>query len=184
MRLYDDVDNPLNPATAVAAGAAIFAEELFRSGDASLAVLDYHGVTPDAFGVRAREPDPHRPGERRETLAVLVPALTRVPFEGRRTFRKRGGANVLPVEVLEGRTLSEATALGRFHVELDDALPDGAPVDVTLRIGRDGVLSLEVRDPKTGASRATALRDAEGLYADDELEARRHMIAALAIERG
>lgn len=184
VRLYDDVDNPLNPATAVAAGAAIFAEELFRSGDASLAVLDYHGVTPDAFGVRAREPDPHRPGERRETLAVLVPALTRVPFEGKRTFRKRGGAKVLPVEVLEGRTLSEATALGRFHVELDDALPDGAPVDVTLRIGRDGVLSLEVRDPKTGASRATALRDAEGLYADDELEARRHMIAALAIERG
>ena len=184
VRLYDDVDNPLNPATAVAAGAAIFAEELFRSGDASLAALDYHGVTPDAFGVRAREPDPHRPGERRETLAVLVPALTRVPFEGKRTFRKRGGAKMLPVEVLEGRTLSEATALGRFHVELDEALPDGAPVDVTLRIGRDGVLSLEVRDPKTGAARATALRDAEGLYADDELEARRHMIAALTIERG
>lgn len=91
---------------------------------------------------------------------------------------------MLPVEVLEGRTLSEATALGRFHVELDEALPDGAPVDVTLRIGRDGVLSLEVRDPKTGAARATALRDAEGLYADDELEARRHMIAALTIERG
>jgi hypothetical protein len=36
-----------------------------------------------------------------------------------------------------------------------------APVDVTLRIGRDGVLSVEVRDPKTGAVRATALRDAD-----------------------
>ncbi|MFO0645807.1 MAG: Hsp70 family protein [Polyangiales bacterium] len=184
VRIFDDVDNPLNPSTAVAAGAAIFAEQLFRSGDPSLAALDYHGVTPDAFGVRAREPDPQRPGERRETLAVLVPALTRVPFEGRRTFRKRGGARVLPVEVLEGRSLSEATALGRFMVELDDALPDGAPIDVTLRIGRDGVLSLEVRDPKTGASRATALSDAEGLYADDELDARRLLVAALAIERG
>ncbi len=183
VRLYDDVDNPLNPSTAVAAGAALFAEELFRSGDATLTALDYHGVTPDAFGVRAREPDPRRPGERRETLAVLVPALTRVPFEGRRTFRKRGGARVLPVEVLEGRTLAEASPLGRFMVTLDEALPDGAPVDVTLRIGRDGVLSLEVRDPKTGASRATALADAEGLYADDELDARRHMLASLAIER-
>ncbi len=181
VRLYDDVDNPLNPSTAVAAGAALFAEQLFRSGDASLSALDYHGVTPDAFGVRAREPDPQRPGERRETLAVLVPALTRVPFEGRRTFRKRGGARVLPIEVLEGRSLSEATALGRFEVSLDEALPDGAPVDVTLRIGRDGVLSVEVRDPKTGAVRATALRDAEGLYADDELDARRLLLASLAI---
>ena len=81
---------------------------------------------------------------------MLVPALTRVPFEGRRTFRKRGGARVLPVEVLEGRSLAEATTLGRFLVTLDADLPDGAPVDVTLRIGRDGVLALEVRDPSTG----------------------------------
>ncbi len=184
VRLFDDVDHPLNPATAVASGAALFAEQLFRADDPARHALDYHGVTPDAFGVRAREPDPHRPGERRETLAVLVPAMTRVPFEGRRTFRKRGGARVLPIEVLEGRTLAEATALGRFAVELDDALPDGAPVDVTLRIGRDGVLSLDVRDPKTGSARAIALRDAEGLYADDELDARRAALAKVDVTTG
>ncbi|MFO0608768.1 MAG: Hsp70 family protein [Polyangiales bacterium] len=184
VRLHDDLDHPLNPRVAVAAGAALFAEELWRGDDRAAAALDYHGVTPDAFGVRAREPDPQRPGERRETLAVLVPALTRVPFEGRRTFRKRGGARVLPVDVLEGRSLAEATPLGRFLVELDAALPDGAPVDVTLRIGRDGVLSLEVRDPATGLARATTLADAEGLYADDELEARRAFLTALPLERG
>ena len=183
VRIYDDVDHPLNPSTAVAAGAALFAEQLWLGDDRAASALDYHGVTPDAFGVRAREPDPHRPGERRETLAVLVPALTKVPFEGRRTFRKRGGARVLPIEVLEGRLLAEATTLGRFLVEMDAGLPDGAPVDVTLRIGRDGVLSLEVRDPATGTMRATTLSDADGLYADDELAARRSLLTALPIER-
>lgn len=182
VRVFDDVDHPLNPATAVAAGAALFAEQLFHGAGDGAQAVEYHGVIPDAFGVRAKEPDPNRPGERRETLAVLVPALTRVPFEGRRTFRKRGGAKVLPVEVLEGRTLAEATPLGRFLVEMDTDLPDGAPVDVMLRVGRDGVLSLEVRDARTGQSRTTTLTDAEGLYADDEMDARRRFLAGVTLD--
>lgn len=182
VRIHDDLDHPLNPRVAVAAGAALLAEQLWHGDKRSTAALDYHGVIPDAFGVRAREADPARPGERRDTLAVLVPALTKVPFEGRRTFRKRGSSPVLPVEVLEGRSLAEATPLGRFLVEMDTALPDGAPVEVVLRIGRDGVLSLEVHDPLSGRSRATTLTDAEGLYADDELEARRAFLATLPLE--
>lgn len=178
VRLFDDVDDPLNPATAVAAGAARYAEHLAGVG----AAVDYRGVTPDALGVRAREADPARPGERREALAVLVPARTRVPFEGKRVFRKRGGARALPLEVLEGSTLAEATPLGCFAVELDAALPDGAPVEVTLAVGRDGVLRLEVRDPATDARRAVTLADAEGLYADDELEARRRWLARVSVE--
>ncbi len=175
VRLYDDAAHPLNPATAVAAGAALYAEGI-RDGSAE---VDYHGVIPDAFGVRARTPDPEREGAWRETLAVLVPALTRVPFEGRRTFRKRGTAQVLPVEVLEGRTLAEATPVGRFLVALDRDLPDGAPVEVTLRIGRDGVLGLEVRDPRSGAAREVTLTDAEGIYSDEAIDARKALLATV-----
>jgi len=179
VRLFDDVDDPLNPATAVAAGAARYAEHLAGEGSA---VVDYRGVTPDAFGVRAREADPDRPGERREALAILVPARTRVPFEGKRVFRKRGGARVLPIEVLEGSSLAEATPLGCFPVELDAALPDGATVEVTLAVGRDGVLRLSVRDPVTDTARAVTLADAEGLYADDELDERRRWLAGVSVE--
>lgn len=180
VRVVDDEDSALNPSTAVAAGAALYAAHCEGAPDAP--EVDWRGVTPDAFGVRAREPDPQRAGERRETLAVLVPARTAVPFEGRRSFRKRGGARVLPVEVLEGRSLADATPLGRFEVTLDAALPDGAPVEVLLRVARDGVLSLAVRDPTTGAAQTLTLRDAEGLYADDELDARRSLLARASIE--
>lgn len=182
VRIFDDADDPLNPACAVAAGAALYAERCFVGGAGAAA--DYHGVIPDALGVRAREADPARPGERREALAVLVPALTRVPFEGRRVFRKRGGARALPIDVLEGSSLAEATPLGRFEVALDEGVPDGAPVEVTLRVGRDGVLSLELRDPQTQRSRAVTLTDAEGLYADDELDARRAFLAGVALDAG
>ena len=182
VRIFDDADDPLNPACAVAAGAALYAERCLTEG--SKAGADYHGVIPDALGVRAREADPSRPGERREALAVLVPALTRVPFEGRRVFRKRGGARVLPIEVLEGASLSEATPLGRFEVALDEGLADGAPVEVILRVGRDGVLSLELRDPQRGSSRAVTLTDAEGLYADDEMDARRAFLAGVSLDVG
>lgn len=182
VRLFDDADDPLNPACAVAAGAALYAERLFTEG--GMAGAEYHGVIPDALGVRAREADPARPGERREALAVLVPALTRVPFEGRRVFRKRGGARVLPLDVLEGATLAEATALGRFEVALDEGMADGAPVEVILRVGRDGVLSVELRDPQTQRSRAVTLTDAEGLYADDEMDVRRAFLASVALDVG
>ena len=182
VRIFDDADDPLNPACAVAAGAALYAERCFTDGGKPGA--DYHGVIPDALGVRAREADPSRPGERREALAVLVPGLTRVPFEGRRVFRKRGGARVLPIDVLEGSSLAEATPLGRFAVALEDDLPDGAAVEVILRVGRDGVLSLEVRDPQTQRSRAVTLSDAEGLYADDELDMRRAFLAGVGMDFG
>jgi molecular chaperone DnaK len=182
VRIFDDADDPLNPACAVAAGAALYAERCFTDG--GKAAADYHGVIPDALGVRAREADPARPGERREALAVLVPALTKVPFEGRRVFRKRGGARVLPIDVLEGATLSEATPLGRFEVALDEGLADGSPVEVILRVGRDGVLSLELRDPKSGRSRSVTLTDAEGLYADDEMDARRAFLAGVTLDAG
>lgn len=178
-RIFDDEASPLNPATAVAAGAALFAARC--EGDEGPAV-EWRGVTPDAFGVRAREADPTRAGERRETLAVLVPARTSVPFEGRRSFRKRGGAKALPIEVLEGRSLADATPLGRFEVEFDQALADGAPVEVLLRVARDGVLSLAVRDATTGALRELALHSPEGLYADDELDARRQLLARVELE--
>jgi molecular chaperone DnaK (HSP70) len=180
VRIFDDADSPLNPAMAVASGAALYAAHC-EGVDAQAAVA-WRGVTPDAFGVRAREADPHRAGERRETLAVLVPARTSVPFEGRRTFRKRGGARVLPVEVLEGRSLADATPLGRFELRLDADLPDGAPVDVTLRVGRDGVLSLAVREPTTGETQEVTLAATEGLYADDEMDARRTMLAGVALD--
>jgi molecular chaperone DnaK len=182
VRLFDDADDPLNPACAVAAGAALYAERCFTEG--SKAAGEYHGVIPDALGVRAREADPARPGERREALAVLVPALTKVPFEGRRVFRKRGGARVLPIDVLEGATLAEATPLGRCEVDPDADLPDGSPVEVILRVGRDGVLSLELRDPQTQRSRAVTLRGADGLYADDELDVRRAFLAEVAMDVG
>lgn len=179
VRLFDDVDDPMNPATAVASGAARYAEQ--RAAEAP--VMDYHGVTPDALGVRAREADPSRPGERREALAVLVPARTRVPFEGRRVFRKRGGAGVLPIEVLEGASLVEASVLGRFDVALPADLADGAPVEVVLDVARDGVLSLGVRDPASDRVERVTLRDAEGLYADDEIEARRQWLSTVSIDR-
>lgn len=176
VRLFDDPDDPLNPALAIASGAALWAEKL-ADGD-GLAEA-WRGVIPDALGVRAREADPTRPGERRETMAMLVPALTSVPFEGRRVFRKRGTATVLPVEVLEGRSLSDATPLGRFEIFLPSSIPDGAPVEVLLRIGRDGVLSLAVRDPETDTTRTVTLDDTDGLYADDELSDRRQRLAAI-----
>ncbi|MDB4932780.1 MAG: 2-alkenal reductase, partial [Myxococcaceae bacterium] len=182
VRIFDDADDPLNPACAVAAGAALYAERCFTDG--GKAAGDYHGVIPDALGVRAREADPARPGERREALAVLVPALTKVPFEGRRVFRKRGGARVLPIDVLEGSSLAEATPLGRFAVDLDADLPDGSPVEVILRVGRDGVLALELRDPQTQRSRAVTLSGADGLYADDELDVRRAFLAGVAMDVG
>ncbi len=175
VRLYDDAAHPLNPATAVAAGAALYADGLTRED----ARVDYRGVIPDALGVRARERDAG--GTPRETLAVLVPTGTRVPYEGRKTFRKRGSAATLPIEVLEGGSLAEAVSVGRFSVALDTEVADGADVEVTLRIDRAGVLSLDVRDPRTGALRAVDLSNLEGLYADDELESRKAMLAAVTL---
>ena len=62
VRIFDDADDPLNPACAVAAGAALYAERC--SADGGRAAADYHGVIPDALGVRAKEADPARPGAR------------------------------------------------------------------------------------------------------------------------
>ena len=80
------------------------------------------------------------------------------------------------------RSNENATPLGRFEVALDEGMADGAPVEVILRVGRDGVLSLELRDPQTQRSRAVTLRDADGLYADDELDVRRAFLAGVALD--
>jgi hypothetical protein len=93
----------------------------------------------------------------------------------------RGGGTTLPIEVFEGRTEREATAVGTYMFTFDRAMPDGAPVEVELDVQPNGVLVLRVRDRATGATREATLTEA-GLYGDDELTSRREWLRAVRIE--
>jgi hypothetical protein len=143
--------------------------------------IEIRGVLPDAFSVRAFAPDPTQPSGRRAVLHTLVPAGTATPFTGRAGFYMRGGGNTLPIEVFEGRTEREATAVGTYTFEFDRAMPDGAPVEVELDVAPNGVLVLRVRDRQSGATREATLSEA-GLYGDDELVSRRDWLRNVRVE--
>ncbi len=178
--VFDQADHPLNPQTIVASGAAMYGAAIAQQGNKS-AVVEIRGVLPDAFSVRAYAPDPTQPSGRRAVLHTLIAAGTPTPFTGRAAFYMRGGGTTLPIEVFEGRTEREATAVGTYMFTFDRAMPDGAPVEVELDVQPNGVLVLRVRDRATGATREATLTEA-GLYGDDELTSRREWLRAVRIE--
>ncbi|MFO0559336.1 MAG: Hsp70 family protein [Polyangiales bacterium] len=178
--VFDQADHPLNPQTIVASGAAMYGAAIAQQGKKD-SIVEIRGVLPDAFSVRAYAPDPTQPSGRRAVLHTLIPAGTPTPFTGRAAFYMRGGGNTLPIEVFEGRTEREATAVGTYTFTFDRAMPDGAPVEVELDVQPNGVLVLRVRDRATGAVREATLSEA-GLYGDDELTSRREWLRSVRIE--
>ncbi|MDP3274876.1 MAG: Hsp70 family protein [Deltaproteobacteria bacterium] len=176
--VFDDMDHPLNPQTIVATGAAMYGASL--AGDRKALPMEIRGVLPDAFSVAAHVPDPTAPNGKRRVLRTLVPAQTPTPFTGRETFRLSGGPNV-PVTLYEGRTEAEATLAGSYVFRFDQPLADGTLVEVALDVASNGLLTLRVRDGKTGEVREATLTEA-GLYSDQELADRREWLRGVTLE--
>lgn len=179
VRVFDDPAHPLNPLTIVASGAALYGAALAGRGER--VGVEVRGVVPDTFGVRYYVPDPRAPEGRRAEMYPLVPAGTPTPFVGRARFTMRGGGQVLPVEVFEGRTAAEATRVGVYQVDFGAVVPDGTTVEVTLDVQGGGVLVLGVKDTETGTMRQARLDDAPGLYSDAEMAARAAWLQALKL---
>ncbi|MBL8600709.1 MAG: Hsp70 family protein [Myxococcales bacterium] len=163
VRLFDDPRHPLNPLTIVASGAALYGASLETPSASAVSV---QGVVPDAFSVRAFEPDASAPGGRRAVLVALVKAGTPTPFVGHAAFTWRGHGLTLPVEIFEGRDSREATSIGVYQLSFDRPIADGARVDVRLDVRANGALRVSVEDRQSGTLREAQLDDAPGLYAD------------------
>ena len=181
VRVFDDPAHPLNPLTIVASGAALYGASLAEGGAGRVGV-EVRGVVPDTFGIQYFVPDPRGPDGRRAEMYPLVPAGTPTPFVGRASFTMRGGGQVLPVEVFEGRTLAEATRVGVYQVDFGREVPDGSTVEVTLDVQGGGVLVLGVRDARSGVMREARLDDAPGLYSDAEMASRAAWLQALRVD--
>ena len=182
--VFEEQDHPLKPSTIVASGAALYAASLGRSDTGVRARVDVRGVVPDAFSVRAYRVDAAAPSGRESVLHSLVEAGTPTPFIGTAQFTRRGAGRSLPVEVFEGRSIHDATSMGTFHVEFDRDVPDGAPVEVQLRVAANGALVLAVHDARSGDWREARLDDAPGLYSENELADRQTWIQNVRIECG
>lgn len=150
-----------DPELAVALGAAVRADRLTRGAATGITAAATQAVTvlPRGIGLLVR--DSHDPSGLREFVQHVVPANTPLPAEATGSFATivRNQTSVR-IQVFEQAGAVASEEVGHNRRVLDGEfsglpeLPAGARIDLTLRIGLDGRLSVDAREVLGG----TALR--------------------------
>ena len=136
----------LNPETAVACGAAIYAYNLVHHS--SFLLLD---VTPLSLGI--------------ETLGGiverLIPRNTPLPAKKEMTFTTQiDGQTSIKIHVLQGERemVSGCQSLGIFHLTGIPALPKGqAKINITLSLDTDGLLTVVAEEVSGGVKQSLCI---------------------------
>jgi molecular chaperone DnaK len=104
--------------------------------------------------------------------SILIPRNTPLPVSVSKTFQTRSyGQKQVRVRVLEGEayTADACVQIGEFIItDLPPGLPEGSPIEVECRYGRDGRISVAGRDLTSGAEAATQIERSR-VIPDEEL---------------
>jgi molecular chaperone DnaK len=161
-------DTSVRPDEAVALGAALFAaqRQLERGGALTmepaareyLERLSVTDVAAHSLGISVFD-SPEGMG--RPVMTALLPRNTALPFEAERTFyTMRPGETRIVVPVLEGES-TDPELCRRVGEVVVDQLPAGRaahqPVQVTMRLDRDGILQVSAVDVTTSAAATTTI---------------------------
>ncbi len=109
-----------------------------------------HDVAPHSLGVRALT------AEGRPVNSIIIPRLTPVPCERRRTYATRvDDQDAIEVEVLQGEAADpfsvEVESIGRVRMDDLPGLPAGGViVEILLRYNADSVVEVEARELSGG----------------------------------
>jgi len=136
----------LNPETAVACGAAVYAYNLVH--ESSFLLLD---VTPLSLGIETFG----------GIVECLIPRNTPLPAEKEMVFTtQQDGQKSIKIHVLQGERemVSGCQSLGTFHLSGIPALPKGqAKVRIALALDTDGLLTVTAEDVSGGAKETLCL---------------------------
>jgi molecular chaperone DnaK len=150
----------INPDEVVAVGAAIHAHSL-ASQNADTFLLD---VTPLTL----------RLGIVGGLSERIIDRNSPVPIEETRTFTTtQDGQTSVAIRIYQGesRVAAENEMLGEFEFSGFEPGPRGqVQIQVTFGISTEGIVRVEARDPKTGASRSTTVNMTSGL-SEEQIQA-------------
>lgn len=110
-----------------------------------------------------------------ERVVELIPEGTRLPWEFRGRFAYAyENMTAVRVEVTEGAGTrrDEVTVIGRVELTGLPPRPRGTPIEVVYSYGIDQILSVQVIDVESGASRAVDIRFQGGLTREQLAQAR------------
>jgi molecular chaperone DnaK len=152
-------DQSVNPAEAVAQGAAIQAGSISGEMDDML-LLD---VAPLSLGVEVK-------GGLTETL---IEKNTTIPAEESKTFTTaQDNQTMVTVHVVQGERemASDNKSLGQFNLQGIPPAQAGQPqIEVTFEIDADGILNVSAEEQQSGEEASISIDDASRLD-DDEIE--------------
>lgn len=152
-------DQSVNPAEAVAQGAAIQAGSISGEMDDML-LLD---VAPLSLGVEVK-------GGLTETL---IEKNTTIPAEESKTFTTaQNNQSMVTVHVVQGERemASDNKTLGQFNLEGIPPAPAGQPqIEVTFEIDADGILNVSAEEQQSGEEASISIDDTSRLD-EDEIE--------------
>jgi molecular chaperone DnaK len=161
-------DTSVRPDEAVALGAALFAaqRQLERGGALTmepgareyLERLSVTDVAAHSLGISVFD---SADGTGRPVMTALLPRNTALPFAAERTFyTMRPGESRIVVPVLEGES-TDPELCRRVGEVIVDQLPTGRaahqPVQVTMRLDRDGILQVSATDVTTSTAASTTI---------------------------
>ncbi|QGA79950.1 molecular chaperone DnaK [Candidatus Nanohalobium constans] len=152
-------DQSVNPAEAVAQGAAIQAGSISGEMD-DLLLLD---VAPLSLGVEVK-------GGLTETL---IEKNTTIPAEESKTFTTaQNNQSTVTVHVLQGERemAQDNKSLGQFNLQGLPPAPAGQPqIEVTFEIDADGILNVSAKEQQSGEEASISIDDTSRLD-EDEIE--------------
>lgn len=181
------VDHSLSPDEAVAHGAAVYAHLVVgrpkKVDEAPQPEINVADVNAHSLGVIGIE----RSTQRR-VRHVMIEKNTRLPARNSYRFKtlEADQPNVV-VRVVEGGDKSgkHAIEIGKLVVDLPSKLPAGAPIDVTFRYDRDGLIEVEATDVTSGKQATIRIERSSGLSGEalDELrDKNREIFDALGLD--
>lgn len=172
LRLDADPASWLHPASIVASGAAIFGAAK-SPGAPRPEIRAVQGAIPDTITIATTE-GPRDLVEARSPVPLELPRRFKVQAEG------GGVRGVLPIQVFEGRSINERDLIEEINIPLGEAIENGVPVDITVRVKDSGLFELDVS--AAGVRYSGAIRKIAGIYGDAEMQRRRDLIRSIVFE--
>lgn len=161
------------PHQAVAYGAAVLAQRYATEiGSDSL----IQQVTTADLCLRVWDQRHNRPG-----LESLIPKNTPLPTAYHRTFyTNRDDQGRIVLEFVQRRgPAQEEFSLGHFAFGPLNNPRKNTPLEVTVAIGRDGLVNVSAKDPASGREIARSLQEGDGNLGQDWQQQRRWLEEAL-----
>jgi len=173
------MQNKLNPDEAVAIGAAIQAEVLWRGSPAGQLVLKGKSmweVASQTWDIVLVDVTPLSLGIELEGghMAVLVPRNTALPTKKTKTFTTvQNHQTTVYIPIYEGeRPIAKKNSkLGQMILSGIPPAPAGVPqVDVTFRIDTNGILHVTAQDQGTKADASVTIDAQKGRLSEEDVE--------------